>query len=138
MNIPNNYFGFKTNLKDYPEEIFADLTDIARFSNDPIAWFVGQFVHYLMKPNLDATNYVNDYLTKKQLKTIKSPYAAIHVRRSDKLNEANYQSFDLYIRQVDEFFEQYFLNNPSQRGKVNKTVYIASDDAIYIQNQTVK
>ena len=53
----------------------------------------------------------------------------IHVRRGVKiLWEAKAVSLVNYMRHVTDFYDKYFFNNPSKIGKVNRTVYLVTED----------
>ena len=61
-----------------------------------------------------------------------SHYFRVHVRRSDKGNEAKFYDLKEYMKHVDEFYDIYFLKYPHTIGKIQPTVYIASDhEAIF-------
>ena len=53
----------------------------------------------------------------------------IHVRRGVKiLWEAKAVSLVNYMRYVTDFYDKYFFNNPDKIGKVNRTVYLVTED----------
>lgn len=53
---------------------------------------------------------------------------SIHVRRSDKSDEANFYDIKDYMDQVDDFYDVYFLKYPSRVNMTKRTVFVASDD----------
>ena len=52
----------------------------------------------------------------------------MHYRRGDKWSEAVFYDIRDYFRRADEFYETYFLKNPSKRNTTKKMIYLASDD----------
>jgi hypothetical protein len=53
----------------------------------------------------------------------------VHVRRGTKiLWEANAVSLENYMRYVKDFYQKYFLNYPEKIGKINRTVYLVTED----------
>jgi hypothetical protein len=63
-------------------------------SPDPETWFNGQFSSYILRPNQKLSNYIKNIHNK----------AAVHIRRSDKIQEANYFQVDEYMNHVEEHF----------------------------------
>ena len=53
---------------------------------------------------------------------------SIHIRRSDKSNEAKFYEPEDYMRHVDAFYERYFRDHPHMIATTKRTVYVASDD----------
>ena len=51
----------------------------------------------------------------------------IHVRRSDKVNEAKFYGETEYMEWVDIYFDYYNKKNPDRPIK-QRTLYVASDD----------
>lgn len=53
----------------------------------------------------------------------------MHVRRGLKIKEEA-KPFDLadYLEYVDDFYYKYFLLNPDQVDKVNKTIFLVTED----------
>ena len=72
--------------------------------DDPSAWWVGQFAKYLLRPNKEFANSLEEF---------DHPIVGVHVRRGDKLIwEAKFYPLDEYFEKVK-----------------GKRVYLASDDS---------
>ncbi|XP_052271039.1 alpha-(1,6)-fucosyltransferase-like isoform X1 [Dreissena polymorpha] len=102
-----------------PEDIADRLT---RVHGDPSAWWVGQFVTYLTRPNAMMRKFLNE--SKEKLGFV-NPIVGVHVRRTDKIGtEAKFHSIDEYMRYANEWFDIYQKQHPG----VQRRVYLASDD----------
>ena len=44
------------------------------------------------------------------------------------IEEANSINLDVYMMHVNEFYEKYFLKNPSQMGKIRKNIFLVTED----------
>ncbi|KAG0718343.1 Alpha-(1,6)-fucosyltransferase [Chionoecetes opilio] len=104
-----------------PRDISERLT---RLHGDPAAWWVGQFLKYLLKPQ-PRTQEMLDTLSD----TLGFRDPLIHVRRTDKVGtEAAFHSIDEYMTHVDSYYSTIKLSQPD----VVKRVYLASDDPTVI------
>ena len=54
---------------------------------------------------------------------------SIHVRRGLKIiGEAKAYGLDQYLVYVKDFYDKYFIKNPSQLGKILKSVYLVTEE----------
>ncbi|XP_026804438.1 alpha-(1,6)-fucosyltransferase-like isoform X2 [Rhopalosiphum maidis] len=106
-----------------PQMIPNDLAErLTVLHGDPIVWWIGQILKYLLQPR-ESTNYRLDNYAKK-LK-FQKPIVGVYIRRTDKLtSEATLHTLDEYMVHVEDYFIQKNLS-----GKVNqKRIYLATDD----------
>lgn len=102
-----------------PEDLAPRLI---RLHGDPIVWWVGQFLKYLLRPQADTSNFLQEAISKMGFKR---PIVGIHVRRTDKVGtEAAFHGIDEYMAIVEEYYNQLELS----QGITQRRVYIASDD----------
>ncbi|KAJ1522729.1 hypothetical protein ONE63_001889 [Megalurothrips usitatus] len=107
-----------------PPAVPADLAPrLARIHGQPLAWWVGQFLKYLLRPQ----PAINELLQSTEKKLgFKGPIVGIHVRRTDKVGtEAAFHPLDEYMPAVSEWFDQQISN-----GKLidKRRIFLASDD----------
>jgi glycoprotein 6-alpha-L-fucosyltransferase len=120
--LPYDYHGFGQLRQVFPPFLPSDLADrIIRLSADPIVWFVGQFVSYILRPNSRFSKQLD------QLPMDHPGGAAMHVRRTDKDSEAEFVPIDNYIDVLEEHFD---ITNQV----LNKSVWIATEDPKVIQD----
>ncbi|GLV37169.1 alpha16-fucosyltransferase [Carabus blaptoides fortunei] len=102
-----------------PEDLAPRLN---RLHGDPIVWWVGQFLKYLLRPQSDTSNFLNEAISKMGFQR---PIVGVHVRRTDKVGtEAAFHSIDEYMSVVEEYYNQLEL---TQR-VAQRRIYVASDD----------
>eukprot|EP00092_Neocalanus_flemingeri_P008733 GFUD01009404.1.p1 GENE.GFUD01009404.1~~GFUD01009404.1.p1 ORF type:complete len:498 (+),score=100.02 GFUD01009404.1:221-1495(+) len=90
---------------------------------DPDAWWVGQMVGYLMRPN----ERVRQVLSESEANIDFSyPVVGVHVRRGDKRGEGGIEflPLEVYMEQVELWFTQYEMYHPP----TERRIYLASDD----------
>uniref|UniRef100_A0A2S2NRB2 Alpha-(1,6)-fucosyltransferase n=1 Tax=Schizaphis graminum TaxID=13262 RepID=A0A2S2NRB2_SCHGA len=107
-----------------PQMIPNDLAErLTVLHGDPIVWWIGQILKYLLRPR-ESTNYRLDYYAKK-LK-FQKPIVGVHIRRTDKLtSEASLHTLDEYMVHVEDYYKRKKLS-----GEVNqKRIYLATDDS---------
>ncbi|KAF2348662.1 SH3 domain, partial [Trinorchestia longiramus] len=106
-----------------PPAIPKDLSErITRLHGNPAAWWIGQFLKYMLKPQ-PKLQQILDSMTEQM--NFHGPIVGVHVRRTDKIGtEAAFHPIEEYMRYVEEYFTDLSLTNPS----VKRRVYIASDD----------
>jgi glycoprotein 6-alpha-L-fucosyltransferase len=106
-----------------PPAIPADIVErISRLHGDPVVWWLGQFLKYMLRPQ----KHLEDMLAKTvESQGFKNPVVGIHVRRTDKVGtEAAFHPVEEYMVHVEEWFNLLELTN-----KVDKRrVFVASDD----------
>ncbi|KAE8752245.1 hypothetical protein FOCC_FOCC001038 [Frankliniella occidentalis] len=107
-----------------PPAVPADLAPrLARIHGQPITWWVGQFLKYLLRPQ----PVISELLLNTQNKLgFKGPIVGIHIRRTDKVGtEAAFHPLDEYMPAVAEWFDQQISN-----GKIidKRRIFLASDD----------
>lgn len=107
-----------------PLAVPEDLADrLSRFHSNPAAWWIGQFVTYLTRPQPQLERNLKK--AKYNLK-FSHPIVGVQVRRTDKLtaHEAGYHKVTEYMTYVEEWFEMYEQKHPG----VERKVYLATDD----------
>lgn len=106
-----------------PPAIPADLSDrIQRLHGDPIVWWIGQFIKYMLRPQSHLKEMLDN--TEKSL-GLQHPIVGIHVRRTDKVGtEAAFHAVSEYMALVDEWYQLYELTHTVDK----RRVYVASDD----------
>ncbi|CAF1024054.1 unnamed protein product [Rotaria sp. Silwood1] len=104
-----------------PEDISKRLI---RLHGNPFAWFTGQLLKYLFKPQ----SWLLEFIKKKyDAMKFQTPIVGIHIRRTDKLaSEAAFHSLSEYMKYVEDYYIIYQYQNPDL--KLIKRVYLASDD----------
>lgn len=96
---------------------------LIRLHGDPIVWWVGQFLKYLLRPQESLQSVIDETTTKMGFE---KPIVGIHVRRTDKVGtEAAFHKLDEYMKHVDAFYTQLDLKEPVK----TRRVYVASDDS---------
>jgi glycoprotein 6-alpha-L-fucosyltransferase len=89
-----------------PEEISKSLVTL---HGAPIVWFIGQIVHYIMRPSPDMMKFINK---QKEIFKFKHPSVGIHVRRTDKIGtEAAFHPLSEYMKFVDDYYNKLDLIN---------------------------
>lgn len=103
-----------------------------RLHGDPIVWWVGQFLKYLLRTQ-PATQEMLDAGRSKL--GFQRPIVGVHIRRTDKVGtEASLHTVDEYMRGVDEYYDQL-----EQVERVTRRrVFLASDDAKVIDEARQK
>ncbi|XP_054709402.1 alpha-(1,6)-fucosyltransferase-like [Uloborus diversus] len=101
---------------------------ILRLHENPLAWWYGQFLKYLMRPNHQLNNALNRVF---QDLNFTKGVLGIHVRRTDKVGtEAIEHHLVEYMKHVEEHFQGTELLSEQS---VERRVYIATDDPRVIQ-----
>lgn len=102
-----------------PKDLAPRLT---RLHGDPIVWWVGQFLKYLLRPQPDTETVLE---TGKIKMGFKKPIVGIHVRRTDKVGtEASLHTVEEYMKWVEEYYNQL----ETERKVDKRRVFLASDD----------
>ena len=106
-----------------PLAIPADLAPrLMRLHGDPISWWIGQFLKFVLKPQPEVREMLENGMNKLQFK---KPIVGVHIRRTDKVGtEAAFHSLAEYMKSVDEYYDQLeMVENIDKR-----RVFLASDD----------
>ncbi|KAL9877974.1 alpha-(1,6)-fucosyltransferase 8 isoform 3-T3 [Glossina fuscipes fuscipes] len=112
-----------------PEDLASRLR---RLHGDPIVWWVGQFLKYLLRPQKSIKNFLVSGATKLGWS---KPIVGIHVRRTDKVGtEAAFHSIEEYMTHV----EDYFLTLETNGTMIPRRIFLASDDARVIDEARKK
>jgi glycoprotein 6-alpha-L-fucosyltransferase len=106
-----------------PLAIPADLAPrLTKLHGDPIAWWIGQLLKYILKPQ-PSTKAMLDRGREKL--GFKRPIVGVHVRRTDKVGtEASFHSLDEYMKHVDEYYDQLEMVQKIDQ----RRIFLASDD----------
>ncbi|XP_060562738.1 alpha-(1,6)-fucosyltransferase-like [Ruditapes philippinarum] len=109
---------------------YIDLTDalprdlflrIKQFNPNPSLWWAGQIALYVFKP----TKSFKHFLDKRQKEFgIENVFVGVHIRRTDKINEANYVNISKYMDVVEQWYTMY---EKSHTG-VERKVFLATDE----------
>uniref|UniRef100_A0A182YJU6 Alpha-(1,6)-fucosyltransferase n=1 Tax=Anopheles stephensi TaxID=30069 RepID=A0A182YJU6_ANOST len=116
-----------------PLAIPADLAPrLMKLHGDPIVWWIGQFLKYLLKPTGETQQMLENGIERLGFK---KPIVGVHVRRTDKVGtEAAFHGIEEYMTAVDDYYDQLEL-----REKVDKRrVFVASDDPKVIEETKTK
>ncbi|XP_065201965.1 alpha-(1,6)-fucosyltransferase [Planococcus citri] len=112
-----------------PEDLSAR---IIRIHGDPIVWWVGQFLKYLLRPQSNIKRMLSEYEEKLGFK---KPIVGVHIRRTDKVGtEAAFHALDEYMTEVEEYYRSLQM---TQSVSV-KRVYIATDDPKVFEEAKLK
>lgn len=99
------------------------------YHGNPLAWWSGQILTYLM-----TFNEKFDYEIKKSEINSELNCVGVHIRRTDKLNdEAFSYSLDMYMKHVEDYYDLVDLIKPFGQNK--RVIYLATDD-LSILNET--
>jgi len=99
---------------------------ILRLARDPDAWWVGQFVGYIWRPNEDVDQILSE--VEKRI-DFSSPIVGLHIRRTDKVVEAEPTSIEEYMERVELWFRKYEMSHPPTK----RRVYLATDEPKVIE-----
>ncbi|KAG4070622.1 hypothetical protein HA402_013542 [Bradysia odoriphaga] len=112
-----------------PEDLAPRLK---RLHGDPITWWVGQFLKYLLRLQPETQNMLD---TARQKLGFKKPIVGVHVRRTDKVGtEASLHSIEEYMTWVEDYFNKLELSQSVDR----RRVFLASDDPKVIEEARKK
>lgn len=102
-----------------PDDLAPRLTVL---HGDPIVWWIGQILKYMLRPQLSTRHILDDYANKLKFQ---KPIVGVHIRRTDKINfEASLHTLDEYMVHVEEYYKRKELS-----GEVNrKRIYLATDE----------
>lgn len=102
-----------------PEDLAPRLS---RLHGEPIVWWVGQFLKYLLRTQPDTQAMLDNGIQKLRFK---SPIVGVHVRRTDKVGtEASLHTIEEYMKWVDEYYKQLEMVQTVEK----RRVFLASDD----------
>ncbi|XP_071440949.1 alpha-(1,6)-fucosyltransferase [Hetaerina americana] len=77
---------------------------LARLHGDPIVWWVGQFLKFLLRPQPNVQKMLDS--TARKL-GFQRPIVGVHIRRTDKVGtEAAFHPLEEYMQAVEEWFNQ--------------------------------
>ncbi|KAF8385778.1 fut-8 [Pristionchus pacificus] len=97
---------------------------LIKFHTNPPAFFIAQFLWYLMRSNEELQKQLNE--AKEKISFSQGPIVGVQIRRTDKVGtEAAFHSLEEYM----EWTEIYFKVEESRQGKkVKRRIFIATDD----------
>ncbi|CAH0560168.1 unnamed protein product [Brassicogethes aeneus] len=112
-----------------PEDLAPRLT---RLHGDPIVWWIGQILKYLLRPQDKTQSIIQETMTKMGFQR---PIVGVHVRRTDKVGtEASFHSIEEYMTIVEEYYNQMELNETVKK----RRIYLATDEPRVIQEARTK
>ncbi|XP_043065884.1 alpha-(1,6)-fucosyltransferase-like [Drosophila bipectinata] len=107
-----------------PEDLAPRLK---RLHGDPIVWWVGQFLKYLLRPQTTTRDFLTSGMRNLGWER---PIVGVHVRRTDKVGtEAACHSVEEYMTHVEDYYRTLEVNGTS----VTRRIFLASDDALVIE-----
>ncbi|KAJ6636091.1 Alpha-(1,6)-fucosyltransferase [Pseudolycoriella hygida] len=107
-----------------PEDLAPRLK---RLHGDPVTWWVGQFLKYLLRMQPDTQNMLD---SGRQKLGFQRPIVGVHVRRTDKVGtEASLHSIEEYMTWVDDYFSKLEMTQTVEK----RRVFLASDDPKVIE-----
>lgn len=93
-----------------------------RLHGDPIVWWVGQFLKYLLRTQPDTQEMLD--IGRKKL-GFEKPIVGVHVRRTDKVGtEASLHTIEEYMKGVEDYYVQLEMTQLVSK----RRVFLASDD----------
>lgn len=106
-----------------PLAIPADLAPrLKRLHGEPIVWWVGQFLKYLLRMQPETETIIEAGMHKLGFQ---SPIVGVHIRRTDKVGtEAALHKVEEYMQHVDEYYNQLEMIEKVEK----RRVFLASDD----------
>lgn len=112
-----------------PEDLAPRLK---RLHGDPIVWWVGQFLKYLLRPQTATRDFL--YSGMRNLGW-ERPIVGVHVRRTDKVGtEAAFHGIEEYMTHVEDYYRTLEINGTN----VVRRIFLASDDARVIEEARKK
>ncbi|KAG8232909.1 hypothetical protein J437_LFUL011017 [Ladona fulva] len=130
---------------------------LARLHGDPIVWWVGQFLKFLLRPQPNVQKMLDS--TARKL-GFQRPIVGVHIRRTDKVGtEAAFHPLEEYMSAVDEWFDQLEMErialplsgtlpdgagdgnwrwNDGENKEIKRRVYLATDDPSVIVDAKIK
>lgn len=116
-----------------PLAIPADLAPrLMKLHGDPIVWWIGQFLKYLLKPTGETRQMLENGMEKLGFR---KPIVGVHVRRTDKVGtEAAFHGIEEYMMAVDDYYNQLEMVEAVDK----RRVFIASDDPKVIDEAKAK
>jgi len=137
---PNHYQQLIRNKQPYnPPAVHSGLAGrIFSLTSSPDAWWVGQFVGFLLRYNERVRVLLRQG---EESIDFSSPVVGVHVRRTDKIGTpgggfATAKAFEVedYMEQVEMWFRMYEMSH----GKVKRKIYIATDEAKILEECHLK
>lgn len=102
-----------------PEDLAPRLK---RLHGDPIVWWVGQFLKYLIRMQPETQAIIDEGTQKLGFQ---NPIVGVHIRRTDKVGtEAALHKVEEYMQHVEEYYNQLELIETVDK----RRVFLASDD----------
>ncbi|XP_030380911.1 alpha-(1,6)-fucosyltransferase [Scaptodrosophila lebanonensis] len=112
-----------------PEDLAPRLK---RLHGDPIVWWVGQFLKYLLRPQAPTRDFLVSGMRNLGWER---PIVGVHVRRTDKVGtEAAFHSIEEYMTHVEDYYRTLEVNGTT----VVRRIFLASDDARVIDEARKK
>lgn len=99
--------------------------------SQPEAWLYSQFVYYLTQFNGEFAKKANQFLIEKQFDP---GCVGLHIRRTDKIQEAEYHGIEEYMKEVDKYFD----SKGMFRMPLEKCVVLMSDEPALIKEAKEK
>lgn len=112
-----------------PLAIPADLAPrLMRAHGDPAAWWIGQFIKYLLRFQPPTQAMIDRGIEKLNFR---GPIVGVHIRRTDKVGtEAAFHAVDEYMVGVKDYYDQLAMRSDGGglAAGEKRRVFIASDD----------
>eukprot|EP00102_Acyrthosiphon_pisum_P025648 XP_016662858.1 PREDICTED: alpha-(1,6)-fucosyltransferase-like [Acyrthosiphon pisum] len=86
---------------------------------EPSVWWIGQFVNYIIRPQLSTIDMFQGY---EDNMAFQVPTVGVHIRRTDKIGLSH--KLEEYMYYVEQYYKQQQMNGKD----LFKTIYLATDD----------
>ncbi|VVC25206.1 Hypothetical protein CINCED_3A022785 [Cinara cedri] len=102
-----------------PEDLVPRLNVL---HGDPVVWWIGQFLKYMLRPQPATSNKLDEYAKKVKFQ---KPIVGVHIRRTDKVGtEAAFHKLEEYMVHVELYYKHKELSDKI----IKKRVYLATDE----------
>lgn len=103
-----------------------------KLHGDPIVWWIGQFLKFILKPQPETQDMITSGLQKLGFK---KPIVGVHIRRTDKVGtEAAFHGLEEYMNAVEEYYNQLEMVQSIEK----RRIFLASDDPKVIEEARKK
>ncbi|CAH1778390.1 unnamed protein product [Owenia fusiformis] len=111
--------------KQLPYAVPEDIAErLGHLHGNPIVWWIGQFVTYIMRPSPRLNYYIEESYYRLGF-DLKAPVIGMHIRRGDKIqSEAKLHELEEYMQHADEFYKLY---ETMENRPIPRHIYLATD-----------
>ncbi|KAK7861736.1 hypothetical protein R5R35_014369 [Gryllus longicercus] len=113
-----------------PPRVPADLAArLARLHGNPLAWWVGQFLKYALRPRPRTVERLQQ--SARQV-GFEAPVVGVYISASAKPNQYEYV-IAMYMEEVEKYFDSLALSNED----IQRRIFLVADDQILINRTTL-